>query len=671
MAPRVSSHSVEVFLVVDQPRQRVSHWTRALAPLDADPAPRPTSIDAYFDPAANQAIFVLRFEPAAIAADGLRRINELAVLTEVSLIQPSELSEGERRRFAAERLGRCAAYVDGQRTVVEALVELVRRVRTIKVSASDTTPPVLPRFLPGEPPRSRRDSADAPPQLARGTRNVADPAESLRALAGSPTAPLSPTAPVRPIGSRDFSAGGIRLPGATPEPSAELLADAPYGRELEAGGASAGLGEPGAAFDADSIEPITTPARALVPSEPRRPSPNVVSRSGVHRANTVTMSSAETQRILEASSAGLAELVGGVPPEPPRAPGAGDPPRPTGELPAGTIPPGGMRTPSAARAAVEAPGEAITARYLRNGRWVAARIASLSLRGAALMAVTMPRVDDRVEIAVAYASHRALVRGAVSKVSSMVEAAASGATTFAVAFELDDTARRQLTALLVAARAANVTIMPPPPRSTRRYPVEWPVCLGTTRGAIRAEALDVSATGMFVRPLHALSLDTNLTFTAVLDDGHPPVSGRSRVVRSTSDADAVLTGRPAGYGMSIVEMSEADRERWRGFLGRIEQRAGRRVLIGASPIRFAELQGGLIAAGYAVTGGSDAATVAELARGEAQPIDAGLLDAGWLAAGGLTARVESVLAARKLPCVTVHGDARRARIAIDKLLSVA
>jgi hypothetical protein len=133
----------------------------------------------------------------------------------------------------------------------------------------------------------------------------------------------------------------------------------------------------------------------------------------------------------------------------------------------------------------------------------------------------------------------------------------------------------------------------------------------------------------------------------------------------------VLTGRPAGYGMSIVEMSEADRERWRGFLGRIEQRAGRRVLIGASPIRFAELQGGLIAAGYAVTGGSDAATVAELARGEAQPIDAGLLDAGWLAAGGLTARVESVLAARKLPCVTVHGDARRARIAIDKLLSVA
>jgi hypothetical protein len=39
---------------------------------------------------------------------------------------------------------------------------------------------------------------------------------------------------------------------------------------------------------------------------------------------------------------------------------------------------------------------------------------------------------------------------------------------FSVNFELDDGSRRQLTALLTAARAANVTIKPAPPRGTRR-----------------------------------------------------------------------------------------------------------------------------------------------------------------------------------------------------------
>src|SRR5262249_21431426 len=138
----------------------------------------------------------------------------------------------------------------------------------------------------------------------------------------------------------------------------------------------------------------------------------------------------------------------------------------------------------------------IYGRYLRSGRWVPIRIGALSLKGAALMAGALPRVDDRVEIALSYSTHRALVRGAVAKVSSMQEAAATGATTFSVNFDLDDESRRELTALLTAARAEKVTIKPPPARSTRRYPVEWPVSFGTVRGTVRAEALDVSTEGM-------------------------------------------------------------------------------------------------------------------------------------------------------------------------------
>jgi hypothetical protein len=286
------------------------------------------------------------------------------------------------------------------------------------------------------------------------------------------------------------------------------------------------------------------------------------------------------------------------------------------------------------------------------------------------MAVALPRVDDRVEVALAFAQHRALVRGAVAKVSTMKETETSGATMFSVNFELDDGSRRQLTALLTAARAANITIKPAPPRSTRRYPVEWPVCLGTTRGAVRAEALDVSSEGMFVKPIHALTLDAHLTFSAVLDDSLPPVSGHARVVRNITEADARASGLSPGYGLAILEMTDLERERWSGFLSRVSRRATKRVLIAASVARLSELETGLVAGGYATTGGSEPSAIAQLVSAEARPVDAALIDAAWLVTEGSTLWVESVFASRQVPYVTVHGDARRARMAIDRLLGV-
>jgi hypothetical protein len=430
-------------------------------------------------------------------------------------------------------------------------------------------------------------------------------------------------------------------------------------------------------------EPIAVPARQLAAALPPRRampprlSPNVIARAGVHRATTVLLSSSETQRILEAAMAspdhGIAPEVAPPPPVPappilPRAERMASPAPARAETIDDDEPP---------RAYDDGPTEdastpgTIHARYLRNGRWVAIRIGSLSLKGASLMAVALPRIDDRVDIALLYGKLRALVRGAVAKVSTTQEAIASGATAFHVSFELDDASRRQLTGLLTAARADKVTIKPPAARGARRFQVEWPVCLGTIRGAVRADALDVSADGMFVRPLHALALDANLAFTVVLDDGLPPVSGRSRVIRNISEADARAVGLSPGYGLSIVDMAAPDRLRWCAFLARIEKRASRRVLICAAPARLAELQGGLVSAGYAATGGSDPGAIAQLASAEARTVDAALIDAGWLAASGSPAWVESLFSARNVPCVTMHGDARRARIAIDRLLSVA
>jgi hypothetical protein len=142
------------------------------------------------------------------------------------------------------------------------------------------------------------------------------------------------------------------------------------------------------------------------------------------------------------------------------------------------------------------------------------------------------------------------------------------------------------------------------------------------------------------------------------------------VVRNVSDSEAQAAGILSGYGMCILEMAEPDRARWCAFLARIEKRAAKRVLIGASPARLAELQGGLVAAGYAVTGGTDAGAIAQLASADARPVDAALVDAAWIADGQSAAWVESLFSARNVPCVTIHGDARRARIAIDRLLSV-
>ena len=559
---------VEVFLLVEQPRQRLSHWTQALAPLDGVDAPPVATVDAYYDPTSNQAIFGLRYDELALGPTRLSYIVEVALLAEIGMIQPAELMEADRGRFVGDRLAKCTVHVGDQRRIVSALVELVRRVRS-----SGQRPTASSAGMPGMP---------GMPGMDRGPHVVVLPPER---MPGDPMGPMLNAAK----GTRDLTASELRA------------------------------------------------ARELVPGSVRhsRPSPNVVARPSVHRASTAMMSPSE--RMLEAAYPG-AEV--DVPTEP-YLPAVGNVPEP------GTI----------------------YARYLRSEQWVPSRIGTLSLKGAALMARALPRVDDRIDITLAYENYRALVRGAVEKISTMQEAATSGTTTFNVNFELDDGSRRELTALLTAARAAKVTLKPPPPRRTRRYSVAWPVRLGTARGVVRAEALDVSTGGMFVRPLHALTLDANVTFTAVLDDGLAPISGRSRVIRNLGDDEARAVGRSPGYGLSIVEMADEDRARWSAFLLRIERRSERRVLIGAAPARLAELQSGLEAAGYVVTGSSEPSAVARLASAEAHPVDAAIIDASWLAAASST-RVEPLFTARKVPSVTVHGDAKRARIAVDQLLAV-
>jgi len=583
---------VEAYLLVEQPRQRLGHWTQALAALDSPAAPPLASVVALYDPTTDQALLNLRYDEMALGPQKLEFVIEVALLAEVGMIQPAELSDGERRRFLTERLARCTVQVQTQRSAIGALTELVKRLRDqrngsrpppFKQHRGDTSDPV--------PLVSAKGTRDDIPQIDKRPATNPDGSSDVaritptRARTNPPIADEKfprPTSPHRHVVSRSSRAETVVAPELPDE----------YVNEFE---------DP----------PSTAPAPYVQ----------------LARAQSPKLDSAP---IAMASSPGIPQLV-----------------------------------------PIGSEQNTIYARYLRSGKWVPIRIGALSLKGAALMTGALPRLHDHVDVALSYGGHRALVRGAVGKVSTMTEAAQTGASTFSVAFELDQASRRQLTALLTAARAANVTIKPPPPRSTRRFVVEWPVCLGTMRGAMKADALDISTSGMFVRPVVALTLDSVLNFSVVLDDGHGPVAGRAKVVRHLTAEEAASCGLSSGFGLAVVDMGTGDEQRWRQFISRIERRAEKRVLVGATPQRLDELQTVLSGAGYAVMGGTDPGTLVQLASTDARPVDAALIDESWLGNGASTSWVESLFSARNVPCATVRGDTRRARAQLDELLAIS
>ena len=433
---------VEAFLLIEQPRQRLGHWITALAALDSPSAPPLAAIIAYYNPTCDQALLDLRYDELALGPTKLGFVVEVALLAEVGMIQPAELSDLERKRFLMERLTRCTLQVTYQRGAIGALTELVRKIKGERgaksippATVSTKTPPPIPIAARGTA-APRGDTSD--PVLlvaARGTRD--DLVHTPPPLPRPPSEPPATT-------SRHVIARNTRLPTVEmePEQAKRLITDTRV-------------------IDPISDLPMGPDAtwRASSPSQLVEP---YLPTIGAHPSNT------------------------------------------------------------------------IYARYLRSGRWVPIRVGALSLKGAALLAGALPRLHDHVDVAFSFNNHRALVRGAVGKLSSVREAETTGASTFSVQFELDTVARRQLTALLTAARAANVTIKPPPPRATRRFPVEWPLCLGTMRGAVKADALDVSTGGMFVQSVFPLALESTLNFSMVLDDVGGPIAGRAKVVRRSA-----------------------------------------------------------------------------------------------------------------------------------------
>ncbi|HEY5943873.1 MAG TPA: hypothetical protein VIV40_00200, partial [Kofleriaceae bacterium] len=160
---------VEAFLLVEQPRQRLGYWTKALAALDTPDAPPVYSIIAYYDPTSDQALLDVQYEAASA---NMKFVVEVALLAEVGMVQPAELSEGERVRFLAERLPRCTIRVTSQRSPAAALIEVVRRIKDIRQSKLVTQPPPIPQAALARSVNPRGDTDD-PVMLvqAKGTRD--------------------------------------------------------------------------------------------------------------------------------------------------------------------------------------------------------------------------------------------------------------------------------------------------------------------------------------------------------------------------------------------------------------------------------------------------------------------------------------------------------------------
>jgi hypothetical protein len=324
------------------------------------------------------------------------------------------------------------------------------------------------------------------------------------------------------------------------------------------------------------------------------------------------------------------------------------------------------------RVKVEAPAPPILARYLRGDEWAPARLRALSLRGAHLATGAPPRVGDKVPIALGYGDTGAVLRGHVVEVISETDARQRGAAGFRVAFaEKEGHAHRQLIALLRKAREAGISLEPPPARAAVRFPLRWPVQLTSGRSRTVASALDISAGGFFLATRTSIATG-GLEFQLPLDWGEAPASGRARVARVVTQAMARGRGLSPGYGVEIVELGAADRQRFDAFLSRVRRRSLRRVVVAATPDRAAELTAALGAVGYAVTTCSDTGWLESVPDGAPQPPDAIVLDAafGLPSTPSATELAERIRARDVLCITTTHDTGSRVRARVDRALGI-
>jgi hypothetical protein len=616
MEPFVFTPAFELFFVIEPFRETFDELREMLSPLSGDNAPDLIGSDIYYRSETDVALLALRFDERTMSLRRLQWVLQLAKGAGVPVLDPSKLSDDDRRAFYRSYLDEYEVRIEDMPNAGAAMFELARRQRLV-------TGTPTPRERAGtEAPRR------VPTEVGEGGVVVAAHEQLLTDREPMPlptmTPPSSqlpeqdahpPSAAQVPPGGRG-ALGKLAPSHRSPDERARMTID----EQAERARLQAHTPRPDSLTAAD-LEDVDLKPRA---------------RGKGRRSNrSPTMPASPAARKGRDRRAATQPLVSPAPP-----------------------------TPDASTD--------IDVRFLRGGIWVPARLRALSAKSAYLVTGAPPRLGDSVHVALGFRGQGAMVRGTVHHVTTVDDAAATGSSGFAVRFaRYESPSRRQLVELLKQARACGVVIKPPPPRGSVRFPVHWPLRLGTSRGGFRADALDVSEGGLFVSTDRVIDAD-EVVFRLPLDDDARAIHGRANIARKISDEVASSRGLERGYGLRIVELSTRDDQNYRRFLGRVRRRTEKRVVVGARADRLDELVDGLQSVGYSVTGGSDPGVLVRLADFEPRPPDAAVIDASLAPRGLRGDWLQQVFTTRHVPCVTTDGDtAERTRAVVDRLLRVA
>lgn len=301
-------------------------------------------------------------------------------------------------------------------------------------------------------------------------------------------------------------------------------------------------------------------------------------------------------------------------------------------------------------------------RFLRGDDWQLARARSLTRDAIYVTTGGPPRAGDVVDIALSLvqARHQIVARGAVVHVTPAETAATLGAAGFGARFLVKDGEERQrIDDFLRRVRTAQLGELTPPPRRREvRYPVRWPVYLGTADGTRTTAALDVSRHGLFVAAEQPFAPQGGTVDLAIpLDDSGEPLRARARIARALPPQVARTRGVRPGFGLELVGLATRDEGRFVRFLQRVSRRAERCIVVGAEPRRAALIVKELCAAGYNAVAATDAPSLVGRAAAASRPPDLVMLDASLTRADARAdSAIRRALAVRHVPTLYVDEE---------------
>lgn len=653
----------DLFLILDGVHPRLSYFAEALTPIEERLGYATIAADLYYAPSTGVGLLAIHLDWTKLRLSDARWTLRQAEAAGIPLLDPTRLDAGDRAAFFGSYLDGYDERIFGAPGPRAALSELGTRlgVRLERTSANDELqdmvtirdprPAGLDRGLerhlpsPGNVATAPRPKGSPQPRLAH-PRLCATPPPVPDALKNRRLGSSPPSTPRRAAVPR----------GRMPRGKLGPLHQSPRQRQRFS------LVEQAAMARSQRVRRAPT---VPYPLDGEVSEPNGGIAHGPDRPMGKRKARQRKPTVPETPIAKVAAPV--MPPK--DGTRKGQAPPPARKLPGRRVADGTGPNPILDAKALLAPP--ISARYQRGGDWVPARLRSLSLKGSYLVANALPRKGEDIRVELSFDGLKAKAIGHVYHVTSIEDAADTGAAGFAIRFQKpNEPYRAQLVALLKHARAAGIKLKPPPERRSVRFPVSWPVQVGSLEGGFRAEALDLSTGGLFVATNRDLTED-ELAFRLPLDNGEPPVCGRARVARQLESDAALERGLQPGYGLRIVGLSDVDSPRYDAFLHRVRKRVERRVLVAAAPGRLKQLMAAFAAIGYSVTGGSETHTVLRLAdQGNVRP-DVAIIDSTLTACGQDKNGLARAFTDRGVTCVPSDNEPPTlTRAVVDRVLGV-